>query len=128
MWPEPLVLDAGALVAVARGRADLRDTVGLARRGRVRLVTSGAVVAQVWCGGPRQARLAALLGSGLVEERALDGAAGRRVGELAARQGQADVVDGHVALLAADLHAAVLTSDVDDLLAWGVSRSRLRGV
>ncbi len=85
-------------------------------------------MAQVWRGGPRQARLAALLGSGLVEERALDGAAGRRVGELAARQGQADVVDGHVALLAADLQAAVLTSDVDDLLAWGVSRSRLRGV
>jgi hypothetical protein len=55
-----MVLDAGALIAIERGAVPVRGYVLLADRGHVALTTSAAVVAQVWRGGNRQARLARL--------------------------------------------------------------------
>jgi len=115
-----VVLDAGALVALERGSAAVRGYVLLADRGVVSLATSAAVVAQVWRGGRRQARLARLLASDLVAEIALDRHESRRIGTLAAAVGMRDVVDGHVAILALDRNAVVLTSDPDDIGRWGV--------
>jgi predicted nucleic acid-binding protein len=115
-----IVLDAGALIALERGDRLARAYVFLAEQGRARLFTSSGVVAQVWRGGARQARLARLLASDLVTECPLDPAASRRIGAMAAAVGAADVVDGHVAVLALERGARVMTSDPADIARWGV--------
>ena len=120
-----VVLDAGALIGVDRGSASVRAYVLLADRGKVELSTSSAVVAQVWRGGARQARLARFLASDLIAEEALDPDAGRRIGALAAAVGSTDVVDGHVALMAIEHDAVVLTSDPADIARWGVPDARI---
>jgi len=120
-----IVLDAGALIGIDRGSVTVRGYVLLADRGKVRLVTSSAVIAQVWRGGNRQARLARFLGSDLVDEEGLDPDAGRRIGILAATVGTTDVVDGHVALMALERDALVLTSDAGDIARWGVPEERI---
>jgi predicted nucleic acid-binding protein len=120
-----VVFDAGALIALDRGLANVRGYVLLADRARVALVTSSAVVAQVWRGGGRQARLARLLGSDLIEEVTLDPDAARRIGVLAGAVGSRDVVDGHVAIIAMDRDALVLTSDPDDIARWGVPAQKI---
>jgi hypothetical protein len=120
-----VVLDAGALIALDRGLATVRGYVMLADRAKVALSTSSAAVAQVWRGGGRQARLARFLSSDLVTEVPLDPDAGRRIGVLAAAVGSRDVVDGHVAILALDRDAVVLTSDPDDIARWGVPDQKL---
>lgn len=109
-----LVLDAGALVAVERSD---RSVMALLKRellaGRVPL-THGGVIGQVWrSGSGRQANLARLLHG--VEVRALDGALGKRTGELLALAGEVDVIDAAVALLAVD-GDQILTSDPGDLV------------
>jgi len=119
------VLDAGAFVALERGQAAVRALVLLADRGDVALHTSAAAVARIWRGGARQARVARLLASELVVEHALDAAASRRIGILAAAAGARDVVDGHVALLALERDAVVFTSDADDVARWGVLAARI---
>jgi predicted nucleic acid-binding protein len=120
-----VVLDAGALIALDRGLATVRGYVMLADRAKVALSTSSAAVAQVWRGGGRQARLARFLSSDLVTEVPLDPDAGRRIGVLAAAVGSRDIVDGHVAILALDRDAVVLTSDPDDIARWGVPDQKL---
>jgi predicted nucleic acid-binding protein len=120
-----VVLDAGALIALDRGEAQLRRYVILAGQRQMTLFTSSAVVAQVWRGGSRQARLARLLGSDLVTEIPLDPDAGRRIGVVASTAGFKDVVDGHVAIIALDHNAVVLTSDPEDIAGWGVSTDRI---
>lgn len=121
-----IVLDAGALIALERGSAAVRGYVLLADRGHAALATSAAVVAQVWRGGTRQARLARLLASDLVTEVVLDPEASRRIGMLAAASpGARDVVDGHVAIIALDRDAVVLTSDPEDIARWGVPKANL---
>ena len=110
-----LVLDAGALLAVERSD---RSVVALLKRellaGQAPL-THGGVIGQVWRGGSgRQANLARLLRG--VEVRALDGALGRRAGELLGIAGETDVIDAAVALLALD-GDVILTSDPSDIAA-----------
>lgn len=108
-----LVLDAGTLVAFDRGDREVAALVEASRRRRERVVTSSGCVAQAWRhGGPRQALLSRLLRG--VDERPLEPAVSRAVGELCASAGTADVVDAHVALLAGHPDV-VLTSDTDDL-------------
>ncbi|MSQ03018.1 MAG: hypothetical protein EXR71_14210 [Myxococcales bacterium] len=110
-----LVLDAGALVAIARSD---RSVVALVKRellaGRTP-ITHGGVVGQVWrSGSGHQANLARLLRG--VEVRALDGALGRRAGELLGLTGKTDVIDAAVALLAQD-GDTIITSDPGDVAA-----------
>jgi predicted nucleic acid-binding protein len=120
-----VVLDAGALIALDRGSAAVRGYVLLADRALVVLATSSAVVAQVWRGGARQARLTRFLGSDLLAEVALDPDAARRIGVLAAAVGSRDVVDGHVAMIALERDALVLTSDPEDIARWGLPSDRI---
>jgi predicted nucleic acid-binding protein len=122
-----VVLDAGALIALERGQHDARSMVLLAEQGMVVLVTSCAAVAQVWRGGGRQVRIARVLASGLVAEVPLDSAASRRIGVLAATRKVTDVVDGHIAALALERDAVVMTSDPEDIARWGVLPSRILG-
>jgi hypothetical protein len=111
----PVVLDAGALIAFERNDRRVRTLVELAMVHGRRLHTPAGVVAQVWRDGGRQARLARLLGSGLLDVQALDRDEAQAVGVLCGRSGTADVVDASVALLARRLRAVVVTSDPDDL-------------
>ena len=110
-----LVLDAGALIAFDRGDREVASLVEATRRRRERIRTSSGCVAQAWrSGGSRQALLARLLQG--VDERPLDPSGSKSVGELCAKAIAADVIDGHVALIANDPDI-VVTSDVDDLQA-----------
>jgi predicted nucleic acid-binding protein len=111
----PVVLDAGALIAFERNDRRVRTLIELAMaHGRTLCVPAG-VVAQVWRDGARQARLARLLGSGLLDVQVLDRDEAQAVGVLCGRSGTSDVVDASVALLARRLRAVVVTSDPDDL-------------
>lgn len=107
-----VVLDAGALVAVERRDHQVRSILERSTFHNAPVLTSAAVVGQVWRGGSRQANLARLLRS--VEVRALDGIAGLRVGELLGTSKTRDVVDAHVALLTQE-GDLVLTSDAADI-------------
>lgn len=109
-----LVLDAGAFIAAER--ADRRVMALLAREHRAGClpVTHGGVVAQVWRGGARQARVARLISGSAVAS--LDEALGRTAGALLARSGGSDVVDAAIVALADD-GDEILTSDADDLTA-----------
>ena len=112
-----LVLDAGALVALARG--DTRTWAALRAAGR----SSSAVkipvgaLAQAWRGGPRQALLARALKD--CDEVPLDGATARQLGELCGNTRTKDVIDASVAVTAARAARRgavdVLTSDRGDI-------------
>jgi predicted nucleic acid-binding protein len=61
-----------------------------------------------------------------VTELALDTEASRRMGVLAAAApGARDVVDGHVAVIALDRGAVVLTSDPQNIGRWGVPATNI---
>lgn len=111
-----LVLDTGALIALERG--DRRVVLLVKRvldRAQGTIAIPATVVAQVWRGGGRQARLATLLQSPGVVVPPLDQAIARAVGLLCARSGHADIVDVHVAFEGMLRRAKVVTSDPDDL-------------
>lgn len=103
-----LILDSGAFLAIERQDR----TVGPLLRRSPKPMTSAAVVAQVWRGGARQARIARALTA--VDIKHLDDVTGRRIGELLAESRTRDVIDAHVALLVRN-GDTVLTSDPDDL-------------
>ncbi|MGO9788861.1 MAG: hypothetical protein ACLP8S_04830 [Solirubrobacteraceae bacterium] len=73
------------------------------------------VIGQVWRDGSRQARLARLVKSGLLDVRDLDLDEARAAGSLCGIAGTADVMDASVALLARRFGATVVTSDPDDI-------------
>jgi hypothetical protein len=102
------ILDAGALVAIDRDDQTIHRLLRSpgARR------TSCAVVSEVWRHGATQARLALALRG--IEVVPLNDEVDRRIGELLRDSGTSDVVDGHVALLAAP-GDRVVTSDPGDL-------------
>jgi hypothetical protein len=133
--PDParagVVLDTGALLAIESGK--LNDVLAQAYASNLPIRISGGAVAQAWRGGPRSARLAALLKQD-VQVVALDLAEGRRVGELIARtiggrrRGRPDVVDAHAALLGRETKSLVYTSDPDDIVRYGMAAERIRRV
>jgi predicted nucleic acid-binding protein len=108
-------LDSGALIAWERGN---RGAVALLSRilanGRTLAVPAG-VVAQVWRDGRKQARLARLLASRVVEIVVLDEDEAREAGQLCGATGTRDVIDASVVLCARRRGHAVLTSDPKDL-------------
>ena len=106
------VLDAGALVAVDRRNRSVGAQLRVLQQRGTPLRVSAAVVGQVWRDGRKQANLARVLAGVGIEQLSKDD--GKRIGELLARAGSADVVDAHVALLATT-GDIVLTSDPDDV-------------
>jgi hypothetical protein len=106
------VLDAGALVAVDRRSRPIGAQLRVLQQRGTPVRVSSAVVGQVWRDGRKQANLARILAGAAIEPLGADD--GKRIGELLALTGSADVVDAHVALMTAhgDL---VLTSDPGDI-------------
>ena len=110
-------LDSGALIAFERGQRDVIALMARALERGVRLAVPAGVVAQVWRDGSRQARLARLLASPIIDIVALDDRAGRAVGQLLGTGGTTDVVDASVAWCARQRGHVVVTSDVEDVKA-----------
>ncbi|WP_426571890.1 PIN domain-containing protein [Aquihabitans sp. McL0605] len=111
--PRPVVVDCGALIAFERGDRSIRALL----READHLIIPAGVVAQVWRGGARQARIARLLQAQNATIEPLDAVTARVIGVLCAHTGTSDVVDASVAL-AGQLHdAVVVTSDPDALRA-----------
>jgi predicted nucleic acid-binding protein len=112
-----ITFDTGALIAIegrSRRMQALLDEID--RRGWEIAVPAGAV-AQAWRGGPRQARIAALLGDERTQIVPLDDPTARAVGLLCGRSGHPDVIDVSVAVCARQHNMHVVTSDPADLRA-----------
>jgi hypothetical protein len=110
-----VALDAGAFIAFERNQRDVVAIIVRAQERNVRLAAPAGVVGQVWRDGSRQARLARLLGSGLIEIESLDDWRARAAGQLCGVAGTSDVIDASVVLCARTRAHTVLTSDLDDL-------------
>ena len=109
--PRPLILDAGALIAV--DRADRKVIRLLELAGDVH-VPAGAL-AQAWRNPARQARLARLVAAAGTTLHPLDGATARAAGQLCAATGTSDVIDASVVVVARQVDGVAVTSDADDL-------------
>jgi hypothetical protein len=111
-----VVLDAGAFIALEHRDPVMTALTQILTTEPTPLVTSAAVVAQVWRGGGRrQAPVAFLLRRTTVVD--LTHAVARTLGLMLGLSGVADPVDAHVVFLARERGWPVLTSDADDLLA-----------
>jgi predicted nucleic acid-binding protein len=112
---DTITFDAGALIAIEhRSRRMQALLEEIDRRGWEVAVPAGAV-AQAWRGGPRPARIAALLSDQRTEVVPLDDPAARAVGLLCGRSSHDDVIDVTVALCARQRGLRVVTSDPEDL-------------
>lgn len=108
------VYDSGALIAIDRSR-DNEQVRSHQRRlaGGDHIMVPAPVAAHVVRDSRRQARLMLTLRSCEIVSFEADDVT--PVGELLARSGTADVVDGFVALKAAETGAVVITSDPGDI-------------
>lgn len=111
-----VVLDAGAFIAIEGGDPAIRRTFSRYVRARTPLVTSAAVVAQIWRGGAGAQTSVALVLS-RTQIVSLDAASARVIGTILGRTDRSDPIDAHVVLLAKERDWPILTSDPKDLLA-----------
>jgi predicted nucleic acid-binding protein len=112
-FPGDLVLDAGALIALERGDQRVAGLLERALALGSRVFVPATVLAQVWRGGPRSARLSRLVDASEVDS--LDEARAKEVGvRLSLRSASADA---HVVCCAIEVRAAIATSDQGDLRA-----------
>jgi predicted nucleic acid-binding protein len=109
--PRPVVLDAGALIAVERGD---RRVIALLELARDVHVPAGAL-AQAWRNPMRQVRLVRVMSSDGVIVHPLDAGTARAAGQLCAATATSDVVDASVVILARMVGGVTVTSDADDL-------------
>lgn len=104
--------DNGALLAGEAGKHTVWSLHDELRRRRGRPVVPSVVLAQAWRGGP-QPMLSRLLRGCVIES--FTEAMARRVGQLIATAGTADIVDAAVVISAAARQDLILTSDPKDL-------------
>ena len=107
----PVVLDAGALIAIER--AD-RRVIRLLELATEVHVPAGAL-AQAWRNPARQARLARVVGALTVTVHPLDLVLAKASGQLCAATATSDVVDASVVLVARLVGGVTVTSDAADL-------------
>jgi hypothetical protein len=107
-----VILDAGALIAYECLHHGVCAFLERAERTETAVLTTTAVVAQVWRDPARQVRLSRLLKG--VDEVELTRRRSRSIGLLLRGSGKADVVDGSIVDLAED-GDEILTSDPDDI-------------
>lgn len=109
--PRPIVLDAGALIAI--DRAD-RRVVRLLELAHEVHVPAGAL-GQAWRNPARQVRLVRVMSADGIVIHPLDAASARAAGQLCAATASSDVIDASVVLVAAVVDGVTVTSDPDDL-------------
>ena len=119
-------LDAGALIAFERGQRDVVTLVARAFERDAVLAVPAGVVAQVWRNGARQARLTRLLAASIINVIPLDDRASRAAGQLLGATDTTDVVDASVVWCARERGHAVVTTDVEDMLAIDPSAPTVR--
>ncbi|MGH3951637.1 MAG: hypothetical protein ACRDSE_21390 [Pseudonocardiaceae bacterium] len=108
-----LLYDAGALIAADANKLRMWRLHRQALDEGRRMIVPVPVLAQVWRASPRQASLARLLrGCDIVD---MTDPVGRAAGMLCGRAGTSDVVDATAVVMAIAAHAAIVTSDPDDL-------------
>jgi len=88
-----------------------------------RVVIPASVLAQAWRGGARSAALARLIEASEVDP--LDAPRAKEVGVRLGLRGASDITDAHVVCCASENHAAVVTSDPDDIQALADPGERL---
>jgi predicted nucleic acid-binding protein len=110
-------LDTGALIAMEhpakqRRLASLFEALG--EDGRI--IISAGCIAQAWRGSPRQAPLAMLLRRRNTNVEEITTAVAKAIGVFLGRHPDSDdVIDAHVAMLAAHHGVVVITSNPGDL-------------
>jgi hypothetical protein len=109
------VLDAGALSAFERSEERIDAFLDEAIEEGNEILIPASVLAQVWRGGPRSARLARLMAGS--KSDLLDEARAREVGERLGSRSKSDIADAHVVCCAVDRDADLITSDADDMKA-----------
>jgi hypothetical protein len=109
--PRPVVLDAGALIAVDRGD---RRVIRLLELARDIHVPAGAL-AQAWRNPARQVRLGRIVSADGIVVHPLDALSARGVGALCAATATSDIVDASVVLVARTVDGVTVTSDAEDL-------------
>lgn len=127
--PRNLVLDAGAVLAFARGDRLVRGRVDAAIRSKASVFVSAVTLTEVVRGeGPRDAPVNRVLRPAGVVPVSED--IGRRAGKLLARARSSATVDAVVVATALDLPggALILTSDTDDLMRLTEEQSDVRVV
>lgn len=109
-----LVLDAGAVIALAHGDATVRAIVGRARRRGRKVAIPTPVVAQVHRGGRDRASMDRTLKAvDVFPETSLDTA--MRAGVLLGRTGLVDAVDAILVAEASTALCTIVTSDAHDI-------------
>ncbi|MBI2940665.1 MAG: hypothetical protein HYY04_09535 [Chloroflexi bacterium] len=111
----PLTLDAGALIGFEDRNRVVGTLVDTARKASVPIIVPVGALAQVWRGGARQARLAALVQARGVILETVTVPLAKAAGELCGRRGTNDVIDATVVLTARKYLAVIATSDPADL-------------
>lgn len=108
-----LILDAGALIGLERGS---KMVIAMAKQAHERggsTVIPASVLAQVWRGGPKAARLARLITGSDIDSLGEDRA--KEIGVRLGAHGGRDVADAHVVCCAVERRAVIATSDRDDI-------------
>jgi len=108
-----LTLDAGALIAYERGEEEIRWIITAAFDRGVTPTVPAVVLAEVWRGDRKDARVAWLLKACSVEP--LDESRARAAGKLRRSTAGAGAVDACVAVGVRERGDAVATSDPDDM-------------
>jgi predicted nucleic acid-binding protein len=108
-----LTLDAGALIAYERGAPEILKVLQLAFRRNVTPTVPAVVLAEVWRGDRKDARVAQLLKSCAVES--LDATRAQAAGRLRRSTAGAGAIDACVAFGVRERGDAVATSDPDDM-------------
>ncbi len=109
--PRPVVLDAGALIAIDRGDRRLIRLLELADE----LHVPAGALAQAWRNPARQVRLNRVVSSQDVTVHALDAIAARAAGQLCAATATSDVIDASVVVVARSVGGVTISSDVEEL-------------
>lgn len=114
------IMDAGALIALERRSKHMLDLLDAAVQGKTQVTIPRTVIAQVWRGTSKQANVARLVnlslhGRGTVIIDELTPKRAREIGVKIGAVHHPDIVDVHVALVAAERGHAVLTSDDADI-------------
>ena len=109
------VLDTGALIALERRDRRMIALLDAVVSHRLAAFVPAGVVAQAWRGGSAQHAIAKLVRAAAVRIDALDDATAFRIGLKLAETDTRDVIDAHVALLAARVGGRVFTSEPRDI-------------